>query len=133
MQVMYDGAEVTVGDKKYSWSNIKKIVLKDEPQNIMGVYVFGNSLITSFTLDKSVSESMDFIKKFVVAAKQLNKEVVAVPKDMIMCPTCGALVAQNAMTCPSCGHVFREQKSGGVGIIGIATAIVIAILVISFG
>lgn len=124
MRISFDETGLTIGEAKYSWQSINKIVLADEPNNYFGVYVFGNSLLNSFSMEKSKT---DFIKKLMGAAAQNNTEVVAVPDNMIMCPTCGTLVAQNAMNCPSCGYVF--QKSGGLGFFGTVFAIIVAVAI----
>lgn len=126
MQVSFDGIGLTIGEAKHSWQSIKKIVLEDLPNNNTGVYVFGNSLLNSFSMDNS---KVDFLKQLAVAARKNNTEVVAVPKNMIMCPTCGTLVAENAMNCPSCGHVFQKQKSGGLGFFGTVFAIIVAVAI----
>lgn len=126
---------IVVDEKQYKWGDISKIILTKSVGNFENFYLFNNSgtVMERFILDMSKPGNVDFLNQLDSAAIANEKKVLRVPDGMMMCPTCGNIVAKNALSCPECGHVFREQKSGGVGILGIAAAIVIAILILSAG
>ena len=131
MKGSIDDSGIKIDDTLYLWSNIKRVDLVDRPNGITDFYIFGTSLLISFNLN--LKENSGFLNDLVTKARGHGIVVEALPKGMQMCPTCGNFVAHNAMNCPTCGYVFRVQKSGGVGIIGIVIAILIAVFVLSVG
>ena len=103
MKGSIDDSGIKIDDTLYLWSNIKRVDLVDRPNGITDFYIFGNSLLISFNLN--LKENSGFLNDLVTKARGHGIVVEA----------------------------LRVQKSGGVGIIGIVIAILIAVFVLSVG